>query len=224
MSRTVTNTSNTGITGLSNVIGNALKTSYNKLTGYTKIDNRPASGTSAGSYAIQVRGYHRDTSGQFTGVDCEADLYTTGTGSVRGTQGVAKVRAGITATGSTLIGAYGQARVDATGVLAGNSFLVGLYGLIEASPAVTANHVTSCWLDSHQANAVTGQHDLLYMTNNGAAVMDQAIHLYGPNITAFLNLDTCTAFIGSGKKSGGTAKNIKISIDGVTHYINCYPS
>jgi len=207
----------------SNVIGNLLKTSYNKLTGYTKVDNRPAAGTSAGSYGLQVRGYHRDTSGNFTGVDCEADLYTTGTGSIRGIQGVAKVRNGITATGSTLIGAYGQARVDSTGVLAGNSFLVGLYGLIEASPAVTANHVTSCWLDSHQAEAVTGEHDLLYMSNNGAAVMDQAIYLYGGNsITNLMHLNTVSGMVSATAETGGTSAKIKILIDGVTYYINAY--
>jgi hypothetical protein len=210
------------IDGDANVMGNLLKTAYNKLTGYTKIDNRPAAGTSAGTYAIQVRGYHRDTSGNFFGIDNEADLYTTGTGSVRGASNVAKVRAGITATDSTLIGCYGQARVDSTGVLAGNSFLVGLYGLIEASPAVTANHVTSCWLDSHQAEAVTGEHDLLYMTNNGAAVMDQAIHLYGPNITNFIKLDTCSTFVTATATTSGTSKKIAIDVDGTTYYINIY--
>ena len=209
-----------------NVIGNALKTSYNKLQGYTKIDNRPASGTSAGSYALQVRGYMRDSSGSFFGVDNEADLYTTGTGSVRGASNVAKVRAGITATDSTLIGCYGQARVDATGVLAGNSFLVGLYGLIEASPAVTANHVTSCWLDSHQANAVTGQHDLLFMSNNGAAVMDQAIYVYGQSITSFINFASCTtvsdsSFISIGGATSVTNK-IAVMVDGAVRYINLY--
>ena len=203
-----------------NYIGNSLKTSYNRLTGYTKIDNRPAAGTSAGSYALQVRGYNRNTPGNFTGVDCEADMYTTGTGSIRGVQGVGKVRAGITATDSTIIGTYGQARVDATGVMAGNSFLVGLYGLVEASPAVTANHVTSCWLDSHQAEAVTGQHDLLYMTNNGAAVMDQAIHLYGPSITNFIKFDTCSTFVQDGTGESMTVtKKIAIDVDGVTLYL-----
>ena len=208
----------------SNVIGNLLKTSYNKLTGYTKVDNRPAAGTSAGSYGLQVRGYHRDTSGQFTGVDCEADLYTTGTGSVRGTQGVAKVRSGITATGSTLIGAYGQARVDAGEVLAGDSFLIGLYGLIEASPAITANHVASLWLDTHQAEAVTGKYSLLFATENGAEPLDHVLYFHTPGAALFAYFDTCSAFIGTGAKTGGTAKNLKISIDGVDYWLNAYPS
>lgn len=209
--------------GSTNLIGNVLKTSYNKLTGFTKIDNRPAEGTSAGSYALQVRGYHRDTSGNFTGVDCEADLKTTGTGSIRGVQGVGKIRSGITGSASTIIGVYGQAKVDTGGVMDGNSFLVALYGLIEASPAITANHVTSLWLDSHQAEAVTGEHDLIYMTNNGDATMDQAIHLYGGHkITNFIKFDTVDGMVSSGAETGGTAKKIKIDIDGTTHFINAY--
>ena len=203
-----------------NVIGNTAKTSYNKLTGFTKIDNRPSS-VSAESYGLQVRAYHRSTgSGNFTGVDSETYLKATGSGSIRSVQGVAQIASGVTGTDSTLIGTYGQARVD--GDMAGNSFLVGLYGLIEASTALTANHVTSCWLDSHQANAVTGQHDLLYMTNNGAAVMDQAVHLYGPNITVWHNFDTCNEFIANTATTSGSSKKIKISIDGTTHYINAY--
>ncbi len=206
-----------------NYIGNVLKTSYQRVTGYTKFDNRPAEGTSAGLYAIQVRGYHRDTSGNFIGVDCEADLKTTGTGSIRGTQGVGKIRSGVTGTGSTIIGVYGQARVDTGGVMAGNSFLCGMYSLIEASPAITANHVTSLWLDSHQANVVTGAHDLLYMTNNGAAQMDQAIHIYGGNkITALFNLDTVSGMVAATATTSGTSKKIKIKINGVTYFLNAY--
>jgi hypothetical protein len=208
-----------------NQIGNDLKTSYNRITGYTKIDNRPASGTSAGTYALQVRGYMRDATGQFFGVDNEADLYTTGTTfNVRGASNVAKVRSGVTATDATLIGCYGQARVDTGGVLAGDSFLAGLYGLIEAGPAMTANHVCSLWLDTHQANTVTGKYSLLYATENGAEALDQVMYFYTPQAVNFAEFDTCTAFMGTGAKSGGTAKTIKISIDGVTHYINAWPS
>jgi len=209
--------------GLTNWIGNVLKTSYNKLTGYTKIDNRPAAGTSAGSYALQVRGYNRDTSGDFTGVDCEADMYTTGTGGIRGVKGVGKVRAAITATDFSIFGVYGQARVDATGVLAGASQLVGLYGLIEASPAVTATFVCSAWLDSRQANAVTGSHQLLRMTNSGAAQMDEAIFIHGNDkITSLIKLDTCSGMVADTAETGGSSKKIKIDIDGTTYYINAY--
>ena len=203
-----------------NTIGNALKTSYNKLQGYTKIDNRPAT-VSAEAYALQIRGYQRDTTGIYRSVDAEAEIRTDGGAYAYGVSGKAILDGGITATASTIIGVYAQAKVDTGGVLAGNSYLVGSYSLIEAGPAVTANHVTSMWLDSHQALAVTGQHDLLYMTNNGTAVMDQAVHIYGPNITSFINFDTCNTFVSAGGATG-VQKKIAVMVDGVAHYINLY--
>jgi hypothetical protein len=161
------------------------------------------------------------TSGAFIGFDNETHLKATGTATVRGTQGVAVVDATYTATNTTLIGTYGQARTD--GTVAGASFMAGLYGLIEASTAITASHVCSAWLDSHQANAVTGSHQLLYMTNNGAAQMDEVMYIYGGDkITSFAKFDTCSGMVSDTAETGGTAKKIKIDIDGVTHYINAY--
>ena len=207
--------------GIATAIGNALKTAYIKLAGYVKVDYRPAIATATNSYALQVRSVSGITSGLHQGIDSETHLGADGTGSIRGVQGVAVVDATFTATTTTLIGTYGQARAD--GTVAGASFMAGLYGLIEASAAITATHVTSCWLDSHQAEAVTGQHDLLYMTNNGAAQMDQAIHLYGGDkITALINLDTCDGMVADTAETGGTSKKIKILIDGVTYYLNAY--
>jgi len=201
-------------------IGDILKTGYNKLMGYTKFDYRPTGG-GTNDYAVQVRSESAKTTGTHWGVDCETHLKATGGASLRSVQGVAVVDATYTATAATLIGLYGQARAD--GDVAGASFLAAIYGLIEAGAAITATHVTSCWLDSHQANAVTGQHDLLYMTNNGAAQMDQAIHLYGGDkITALINLDTCSGMVADTATTAGTSKKIKVVIDGVVHYLNAY--
>lgn len=206
--------------GDTTVIGNVAKTSYNKLTGYTKIDYRPTDGAT-NSYALQGRMEIGGTSGAFIGFDNETHLKATGTATVRSTQGVAVVDSTYTATGTTLIGVYGQARAD--GTVAGSSFMAGLYGLIEASAAITASHVCSAWLDSHQANAVTGSHQLLYMTNNGAATMDEAIFLYGGNnITSFVKFDTCSGMVSDTATTSGTSKKIKIDIDGTTYYINAY--
>lgn len=135
--------------------------------------------------------------------------------------GVATVSSTFTVTGGTVIGTYGQARAD--GTLAGSSFMAGLYGLIEASAAITASHVCSAWLDSHQANAVTGSHQLLYMTNNGAATMDEAIYIYGGNnITSLMELNTVSGMVSDTATTAGTSKKIKITIDGVVHYLNAY--
>lgn len=201
-------------------IGNDAKTGYNKLTGHTKIDNRPTGGTSD-DYAIQVRSESAKTTGMHWGVDAETHLVADGGASLRSVQGVAVVDTGKTLTAGTLNGVYGQVRAD--GTVAGNSFLAALYGLIEAGAAIVANHVSSLWLDSHQANAVTGKHDLLSMTNNGAAQMDQAIHVYGGDkITALFDLDTVAGMVSDTAETAGTAKKIKITIDGVVHYLNAY--
>lgn len=216
----ITITKGSNILGTTNYFGASDKTGYNRLAGYTKIDYRPTGG-GTNSYALQGRMEIGATSGQFIGFDNETHLKATGTASVRGTQGVAVVDATFTATGTTLIGTYGQARAD--GTIAGSSFMAGLYGLIEASTAITASHVCSAWLDSHQAEAVTGSHQLLYMTNNGAAQMDQAIYVYGGDkITSLMELNTVSGMVADTAETGGSSKKIKITIDGVVHYINAY--
>jgi len=207
----------------SNVIGNLLKTSYNKLTGYTKVDNRPATGTvSAEAYALQVRGYHNDTSGEYKGVDAHVYLRVDGAGYLRGVKGVGMVNSGVTATNSWIIGVSGMAVVD--GVMAGTSVLAGLSGAIETgSAAITASLVTSCWLDSQLNYAVTGVHNLLHMTNNGSTTMDEAIRITAGNkITNLFTINTASGMVAATATTAGTSKKIKISLDGVTYYLNAY--
>lgn len=206
-------------------IGAVLKTGYNKLMGYTKFDYRPTGG-GTNSYAVQIRHNVGNTSGLVSSLDHEAHIVATGTASLRGVQGVAVVDDTKTVTGGTLNGVYGQVRND--GAVAGAGFLAALYGILEAGNAITASHVCSAWLDSHQANAVTGNHELLYMTNNGAAVLDQMIFTYG-DANALINLDAdvaaTPAFItGPGTAANGTPLKIKIIYKGTPYYINAYPT
>lgn len=201
-------------------IGVTTKDTQNTVRGPLKLDVRPTGGATS-DYAEQVRANSGKTSGTFLGFDNETHQVATGTTSVMSTRGVAVVDSTYTVTGGTIVGVYGQARAD--GTVAGSSFVVGLYGLIEASAAITASHVCSAWLDSHQANAVTGSHQLLYMTNNGAATMDEAIYLYGGDkITSFAKFDTCAGMVSDTATTAGTSKKIKVDIDGVTYYINAY--
>ena len=217
---TVTVASVSLIDKAANVMGASTKDSYNKICGYLKVDVRPSGGTS-NDYAEQIRSESAKTSGTHWGLDCETHMKADGTASLRSAQGVAVLDTGYTATGATYIGTYGQARAD--GTFTGSGFLVGLYGLIEASAAITASHVCSAWLDSHQAEAVTGSHQLLYMTNNGAATMDEAIYVYaGHRITSLLSLNTADGMVSATAETGGTSKKIKITLDGVVHYINAY--
>lgn len=212
-------TGNSNLKGDTNVFGNDAKTSYNKITGWAKFDTRPTGG-SANDYSVQIRMESGKTSGSVWGLDNETHMKASGTASVRGVQGVAVLDSTYTATGATYIGSYAQARAD--GTFAGSGFMAASYALIEASAAITASHVCSLWLDSHQANAVTGSHQLAYMTNNGAAVLDEVMYVYAPNTTAFMELNTCTSFVSATAETGGSSKKIKITIDGVTHYINAY--
>lgn len=204
-------------------IGNVAKTGYNKLTGHTEIDNRPTGGT-ADDYALQIRSISAKTSGMHWGLDGETHLGASGTATIRGTQGVAVLDATFTSTGGDLIGTYGQARADGT-YNYGGGFVTGLYGLIEASAAMTASHVCSVWADSHQANAVTGSHELFYGSNNGAASMDQMIYLSGQG-EALLHLNTAGGpalnYVSDTAETAGASKKIKILIEGVTYYINAY--
>ena len=208
--------------GLLNALyaGNAAKTAQNNIRGRLKLDVRPTGGTTE-DYAFQIRSESGKTSGTHIGIDNETHLKATGAANIFSTRGVAVIDTGYTATGITLIGTYGQARADGT-LAGGGSLMAGLYGLIEASAAIEASHVASIWADSHQANAVTGEHELLYMTNNGAATMDQAIFVYpGNKITRLLKIDpTDDGMVDDATgKTLTPLKSIKVMIDGVDYYL-----
>jgi hypothetical protein len=209
--------------GASNALyaGNSAKTAQNQIRGRLKLDVRPTGGTTE-DYAFQIRSESAKTSGTHLGIDNETHLKATGAATIMSTRGVAVIDTGYTATGVSLIGVYGQARAD--GNLAGSgSMMAGIYGLIEASAAITASHVASAWLDSHQANTVTGEHELLYMTNNGAATMDQAIFLYpGNKITHLFTIDpTDDGLVDDATGETLTpVKKINVKIDGQTYVIH----
>lgn len=165
------------------------------------------------------------TSGAFTGIWNEAHSNADGTQSVTADLNAAVVVSGKTNTGGTIIGSYGQARAD--GTVAGSGFMAGVYGLIEeGGGAITASHVTSGWLDSHRNTAVTANHELLYMSNNGSASLDQVMYASG-QAESLIHLNTAGGpalnYVSDGAETGGSAKKIKILIEGVPYYINVYP-
>lgn len=188
---------------------------------YIKLHNH---NMTAEGYALQIRGELTASTGTIWGIDSETHLRpttgTTGTANVRGVQGVALLASGFTSTNGTLIGTYGQARADGT-FNAPAGILCGTYGLIEASAAITAAHVCSIWADSHQAEAVTGEHELIYASNNGAAVMDSVMYIYaGNNITNLFKISTATGMVEDATGQSMTiTKKIKLNIDGATVYL-----
>lgn len=181
--------------------------------------------TTSGIGSYEGKSDTTKTSGAFYGLWQDANLMATGTTSATAVLGVATVASGKTITGGTLIGTYGQARAD--GTMAGSGFMAGLYGLVEeGGGAITASHVCSAWLDSHRNTAVTGNHELLYMTNNGSATMDSAIYLYaGDKITNFLVTDTASGMVATRATPNQTATcdgALKVVFEGKTLYIPAY--
>lgn len=186
------------------------------FSGNIRFHKRPT----ADDYVIQLRSTSTKTSGTHWGADAETHLIASGTASLRSVQGVAVLDATYTSTAGTLIGVYGQARADGTFNAAGG-FLAALYGLVEASAAITASHVCSLWVDSHQANAVTGNHELIYATNNGAATMDSVMYIYGGDkITNLFTISTAAGMVADATGESMTVtKKILINIDGTPLYL-----
>jgi hypothetical protein len=215
---------NLNFVGANNALyaGNTAKTAQNQIRGRLKLDVRPTGGTTE-DYAYQIRSESGKTSGTHWGIDSETHQKANGTTSIRGVQGVAVVDTGYTVTNGTLIGVYGQARADGA-IAGGGGFLAALYGLIEeGGGAVAASHVASLWLDSHRNTAVTGEHELLYMTNNGTATMDQAIFIYpGNKISHLITIDpTDTGLVADATGETLTpVKKINVKIDGQTYVIH----
>lgn len=200
-------------------LGLSTKLSQNLVRGRLKLDVRPTGGTTE-DYAYQIRSESAKTSGTHWGIDSETHLKADGTTSLRGVQGVTVVDSTFTATSATFNAIYGQVRAD--GTFTGSGFMAALYGLVEASAAITASHVCACWLDTHQVNAITGSYQLLYMTENGSQALDQVMFIRAPGAVAFAEFDTCSTFVSDTAETGGSSKKIKITIDGVAYYINAY--
>jgi hypothetical protein len=203
--------------------GVTAKTSQNLIKGRLKLDVRPTGGTPE-DYAFQIRSESAKTSDTHWGIDSETHLKATGTAAIRGVQGVAVVDATFTQSGGGLTGVYGQARADGT-FNAAAAFMVGVYGLIEdCAAAVTASHVASIWADSHMAKEVTGEHELLYMSNNGSTKMDQVMYAYG-DADALLHInmgESVPTYVTDTATTDGNSKKIAIKINGTTYYINAY--
>jgi len=160
------------------------------------------------------------TSGLIWGTYNEATLNATWTESLMANSWIAIVKTGATVTWWDVIWTYSQARVD--GSTAGDSVVTASYNLIEASSALTAGHVTSLWLDTHQDNVITGSYQLLYWTENGATALDQVMYFRTPWASALMELDTCNAMVSNTATTAGASKKIAITIDGVVYYLNAY--
>ena len=201
------------------------ETIFQATDGVCKIHNRP----STSGYALEVKSEPTIVTGTHFGIETTVDgipsTATSGAG-LRGTGGICRLSATYTATSGSYVGAYGQ--VCNLGTFNGSGLMAaGVYGLIEDGGTYTAvSRVAAGWFDSHLDQTVTaGVADLLYLTNNGDTVFDNAIEVYAGNkITNLLSINTASGMVSANTAAGTTLVftnwvAIKITIDGTTHYI-----
>ena len=196
-----------------------LQTKY----GVVKFHSRP----NIDGYVVEVKSEPTSVSGTHFGIETTVDhkpSTATSALGVRGVGGIARLKATYTMTGGSVIGSYGQ--VCNLGTVNGSgAILSGLYGLIEDGGTYTAvGHVNAAWLDSHLDQTVTaGLSELLYMTNNGDTVMDNAIYIYaGNNITNLFTIDTASGMVSDSTTADYTftkTRKIKVNVGGETGYI-----
>lgn len=196
-----------------------LQTKY----GVVKFHSRP----NIDAYVVEVKGEPTKLTGTFFNIESTVDhkpsAATSATG-IRGLGGICRLAATYTMTGGSVIGTYGQ--VCNLGTLNGSGIMVsGLYGLIADGGTYTAvSHVNAAWLDSQLAQTITaGKSELLYMTNNGATTLDNAIYVYAGNkITNLFTIDTASGMVSDATTADYTftkTRKIKVNVGGETGYI-----
>jgi hypothetical protein len=136
------------------------------------------------TYMNEFKGEFVSTSGTMVGVGADYVLQGTGTGAMCASSGYAKLKTGITLSGTaypnlgTLTG--GQFFADVFGVLSGTGVTVsGLYagiGPCTAGTLTTAQYVSAIWGDYKSGVTLgTGDSSILLLTKAGASVVDYGI-------------------------------------------------
>jgi len=176
------------------------------------------------SYGLQTRTEYNAATGDFFGADMEShQAVSRSAGGFRGQSMCARNVAGSTFSGSANMVA-GHFLLDNDGVFNGTGLHAALVAKVDAGGTFTnVGHLASLWVDSLQEGTVTGSHELIYATNNGASVMDQFIYLYGGDkIASLIELNTCGTMVGA-KVDADIAfahyKKIAITIDGVAYWL-----
>lgn len=189
-------------------------------------------------YGLEVKTNFNGTTTDHFGAGATVEYEPTGgtatAGGVQGLQGVGRLAASMTMTGGSLVGTYGQA--CNLGTINGNAYVAALYGIVADGGTYTSvGHVCSLWLDSHVTKTVSGEHELLWMTNNGTTKMDQAIYInVSSNGSAFDYLIKFShdqspvltnALVPSAAPDAGTVgadRALKINVAGTAYYIPMY--
>ena len=178
----------------------------------------------AGDYAYQLRTEHNEATTDFFGMDCEVhQLISRTANGLRGLSMTGRLTAGTTISGSAnMIPIYGNLDID--GTINGTGLFAAGYFVVSAGGTFTAiGHLSSLWVDSHQEGTVTGEHELVYMTNNGASQMDNAFYIYAGNkITNLFTIDTASGMVSDSTTSDYTftkTRKVKVVVGAETGYI-----
>jgi hypothetical protein len=172
-----------------------------------------------GDYAYQLRTECNKATGDFFGQDMEVHAMINRTaGGIRGLSMCGRIQADKTLSGtSSLIPGYFLLDVD--GAINGSGLFAALVAKIDAGGTFTAiGHLASLWVDSLQGGTVTGNHELIYATNNGESQMDSFIYLYpGDKITYFMVIDTANGMVGdevAGDYAFTATRKLKVMVGG----------
>lgn len=177
-----------------------------------------------GDYAFQLRTESNAATGNFFGMDCEVHQMVSRTaGGIRGLSMTGRVTATKTISGTANIVA-GHFLLDVDGTLNGTGLHAALVAKVDAGGTFTnVGHLASLWVDSLQEGTVTGEHELIYMTNNGATTMDNAFYIYaGDKITNLMTISTANGMVGdkaAGDYTFTATRKIKVNVGGETGYI-----
>jgi hypothetical protein len=180
--------------------------------------------STTGDYAYQLRTESNSATGNFFGMDCEVhQLIDRTAGGVRGISICGRLTASKTISGSAnLIPFYGVLDIDGT-LNSTGIFATGYLGVDAGGTFTAVSHLTSLWLNSAQEGTVNGEHELLYMSNNGASVMDQAIYVYAGNkITNLFTINTATGMVSDATTADYTftkTRKVKVNVGGETGYL-----
>jgi hypothetical protein len=179
---------------------------------------------STGDYAYQLRTESNKATGGFFGMDCEVHSMISRTADmVRGISMCGRVTAAKIMSGSSSI-IPGYFLLDVDGVIDGTGLFAALVAKVDAGGTFTSiGHLASLWVDSTQEGSVTGEHELIYASNNGVSQMDNFLYLYAGNkITNFFKIDTATGMVGDAVTADYTftkTRKVKVVVGGETGYL-----
>jgi hypothetical protein len=180
--------------------------------------------SSTGDYAYQLRTESNKATGDFFGMDCEVHSMISRTADmVRGISMCGRVTAAKIMSGSSSI-IPGYFLLDVDGVINGTGLFAALVAKVDAGGTFTSiGHLASLWVDSTQEGSVTGEHELIYASNNGASQMDSFLYLYAGNkITNFFKIDTASGMVGDAVTADYTftkTRKVKVVVGGETGYL-----